>query len=415
MMLGYALGMAVLGGIGLDALRATVRRQRTLRLTLVAGVGLAAGSGAARLAAPDLYPTFSAGLARLGLLLAASAGVLLAQPTVARKPTRHPIWQASVALLLLADLLWFGVGLAPGVDAAAVRAPSATAGFLQSQPPGRVLVMPDYAQRVYEQTVNLRRFGQQPAEDVRLALDSLHPNLNALYGLPAVANYDPLQVGRMADLWARIEGDPEDPLSFQEIRPLLNLMGVRYLVTDEALPLPRIYDQGPNIYRNDAALPAAFLVPHAWVVNEAEARLALLADPGFDPREVLLLEGDAGSMPEPLPAGAEASQTEVAVLREGPNRVTIQVNAEQAGVLVLTDTTYPGWAATVDGKPAEVLVADHAFRAVEVEAGGHSVELVYRRASFHWGEWVTVGAAILLLPFLIARILTGEAPAEREA
>ncbi|NIV35320.1 MAG: hypothetical protein GWN58_39465, partial [Anaerolineae bacterium] len=66
--------------------------------------------------------------------------------------------------------------------------------------------------------------------------------------------------------------------------PLLNLFGARYLVSDRELDLPLLYDKGPYIYANDDALPAAFVVHQARVVEDAGRRLEILQDPGFDPR-----------------------------------------------------------------------------------------------------------------------------------
>ena len=44
------------------------------------------------------------------------------------------------------------------------------------------------------------------------------------------------------------------------------------------------------------------------------------------------------------------------------------------GVLVVSETDYPGWSATVDGKPAPLLRADYAFRGVALSAGPHRIE-----------------------------------------
>ena len=43
--------------------------------------------------------------------------------------------------------------------------------------------------------------------------------------------------------------------------------------------------------------------------------------------------------------------------------------APRDGLAVILDPFYPGWTATVDGKPTPILRADFAFQAVPVTAG----------------------------------------------
>ncbi|MGD8627307.1 MAG: YfhO family protein, partial [Anaerolineae bacterium] len=111
------------------------------------------------------------------------------------------------------------------------------------------------------------------------------------------------------------------------------------------------------------------------------------------------------SRPPPMPidpASPAADERPPAVLRRGPDQVIIDVTMSQPGYLVLTDTHYPGWQATVDGAPAEILVANHAFRAVHLAAGEHVVEFIYAPISFRWGAWITLGAILLLAGLVVA-------------
>lgn len=66
-----------------------------------------------------------------------------------------------------------------------------------------------------------------------------------------------------------------------------------------------------------------------------------------------------------------------------------------AGYLVLLDSFYPGWRAYVDGREVEILQANYAFRAVEVQAGKHEVEFRYRPWTFYFGLVVSCLALIL--------------------
>ncbi|HFD39624.1 MAG TPA: hypothetical protein ENJ31_07250 [Anaerolineae bacterium] len=161
------------------------------------------------------------------------------------------------------------------------------------------------------------------------------------------------------------------------------------------MDLPLIYDAGPRIYRYDGALPEAFVVFRARVIEDPEARLAALLDPAFDPRAEVILSrkpqrGELTATEEP---GLQPTPT---LLRQGPNRVIIQVKMNRAGYLVLTDTDYPGWRAMVDGEPTKILPANHAFRAVALGAGEHTVIFEYAPLSFRVGAWITAGAVLLL-------------------
>ena len=52
---------------------------------------------------------------------------------------------------------------------------------------------------------------------------------------------------------------------------------------------------------------------------------------------------------------------------------------------VISQTDYPAWKALVDGRPAILWRANHAFQAVEVPAGQHQIVLVYRDRAFQVG------------------------------
>jgi uncharacterized membrane protein YfhO len=71
---------------------------------------------------------------------------------------------------------------------------------------------------------------------------------------------------------------------------------------------------------------------------------------------------------------------------------------ENPGLLVLSDTFYPGWKAYVDGKKATIYPTDLALRSVFLPAGEHTVEFVFSPGSFKLGSAITIASfAVLLL------------------
>jgi hypothetical protein len=148
-----------------------------------------------------------------------------------------------------------------------------------------------------------------------------------------------------------------------------------------------------KIYQNLDVLPRAFVVHQAEIIPDIDQQVARLRDPHFDPaRAIILADGE-------LLAGQGGSDAQVVVYT--PEKIVIQANTDAAGYLLLTDTYYPGWSATIDGQPADVLRADVMFRAVRLEPGTHQVEFDYRPATLYWGSRVSAVALLLWLVALI--------------
>lgn len=137
-----------------------------------------------------------------------------------------------------------------------------------------------------------------------------------------------------------------------------------------------------KIYENLEVLPRAFVVHQAEVVPDDDQALARLGDPTFDPtRAVVLADG------EPLTGGGTATAR---IVSYAPEEVIVEATTDIPGYLLLTDTLYPGWEATVDGQPAGILRADLMFRAVRLEPGAHRLEFRYRPVSVRRGMWISL-------------------------
>jgi uncharacterized membrane protein YfhO len=55
------------------------------------------------------------------------------------------------------------------------------------------------------------------------------------------------------------------------------------------------------------------------------------------------------------------------------DRMEVEVDNKQSGILVVHEAYYPGWVAEVDGQPARILRTNVLFRGVEVGEGRHRV------------------------------------------
>jgi uncharacterized membrane protein YfhO len=66
-------------------------------------------------------------------------------------------------------------------------------------------------------------------------------------------------------------------------------------------------------------------------------------------------------------------------------------------MVILGETWFPGWKATIDGQPAGIWQVDAALRGVVVPPGFHRIEMLYRPPSVIIGAAMTALGTILLV------------------
>jgi hypothetical protein len=171
------------------------------------------------------------------------------------------------------------------------------------------------------------------------------------------------------------------------------------------LPRPGLaFEDGKTrLYINPGYFPRAYAVHDVTVVEDHEAALAALLAREDALRDWVVIEATADI---PLPANPAGETSAVTVTDAGLNRVTLQADMAADGYVVLADSFYPGWWATVDGVLTLNYRANSILRAVFVPAGEHTVEFVFRPVDFYLGATISgltaviVFVAILLLAWI---------------
>jgi O-antigen/teichoic acid export membrane protein len=244
-------------------------------------------------------------------------------------------------------------------------------------------------------------------QDIR-GYDSIIPRQYADFMQRVAPQENELLYNRIAPLYSNVTGDPYAILN----NPLLNLLNVKYVLTEHALPNPQwqeVYrDEAIGVYENQDVMPRVFLVPEARVVPADEQPLT-----ETDLRDVVFVEEapvDANALVRASPEVAEAR-----VSRYTANDVFVDVNLSDRGWLVLTDAYFPGWKAFIrpfgadESQEQELTIqrADSAFRTVYLPDDGQwTVRFVYSPMSFKLGIYVTF-LAMMVLAFLMLYWLWG--------
>jgi hypothetical protein len=228
-------------------------------------------------------------------------------------------------------------------------------------------------------------------------------NRASVFGLHDVQGYNPVQLQRFVDYLNALNGHTQEYHDADVFpdgldSPLLDLLNVRYVVIPAVVPPDRadfrqLLATHPVVYRDADVqiLERTTEFPRAWLVHAARqvepgGALPLLTSGAIDPRETALIE----SPPPLLERPADLSADRADVIDYAPERITLRVATNAAGLLVLSEASYPGWEVFVDGQRAESYVADHLFRAVAVPPGEHLVEWRYDADSTTFGLAFTI-------------------------
>jgi hypothetical protein len=392
------LALALLAGLGFDALRTgagrRVARGVAFGLVVVAiSVAYAAARGNRRaLLLPNRRDPLSLGQSDTLALLATLAGAAGLVWLLARRGPEIRLLGALAIAFTAADLFGYKSQLnfnevAPGgFDGA-----SATADAIRRDGGSRFYT---FIEREPWRTLERQRAFEAYR---RLMWESLRNSLPMRVGLQSLTGLqnEPPVHGQLIELATYKRGEFDSRSA-----RLTGAYGIRYLIAAGSVEAPEmtLVSRGwLNLYRNEIAVPRAYLVPESRVVSSADAALALLKRPDFDPRRTVVMETQGPPMPEG-PLGA----AEAVIVHEEPDRLAIETTCVRPAWLVLNDTFAPGWTATIDGQRTTVVRANGLVRAVAVGAGRHHVEFVYAPASVRWGAWIS-GAALAVVGLLVLR------------
>ncbi len=185
--------------------------------------------------------------------------------------------------------------------------------------------------------------------------------------------------------------------------------------------------EGMRIYENTEAVPNAYIVTRINYAKSKDEVLEKLMAEGSNWFNAAVIEAqgtEAGSFSQER---NEANQLALSfpyarvgsaeLYRRSSNHVVVCTDSADPGYLVVTDQWFPGWHATLDGNSVPILKANHAFRAVEIPTGKHTVEFRYLPVPFLIGCALSSSMILTLFGMFLQKIInvknekSGEPPA----
>ena len=218
--------------------------------------------------------------------------------------------------------------------------------------------------------------------------EALHPSYGILMGIEDTWGGSPIRLRRYDDFTQRV------PLPRR-----WELLNVKYVFTwhsaiTHTTPVGQQGEIGSAMYLHQLDQPGA----RAWIVYRTEtipddsAALARLSDPVLDVRQVAIV-AEPVSLGE---TGQEGGSHRVEITGKQAGWLSLDVETDRDGLLVISEQAYPGWRAWLDGREVPLVRANVILQALVVPAGQHHVEVRFDPLS------VKIGLAMTLLTLLVS-------------
>jgi hypothetical protein len=204
-------------------------------------------------------------------------------------------------------------------------------------------------------------------------------NLNLLDHVPKVNGSSTLQIREQ-----RLVEQSVYSMTNQLPAGLLDFLSVTWITTPDASSWSPRASSAPLVTAGQQPL----------FVEESQM-LGQLTNRTFDSRKVVLLSPSART-------GLQASNATTATLsvsRATAHSLEVELDSPAPTLVVIAQSFYPAWRATVDGVSAPLLPANVAFQAIPVSSGHHRVRVAYA------DKWFQMGAAISGVSLLLCALV----------
>lgn len=231
----------------------------------------------------------------------------------------------------------------------------------------------------------------------------------------SIGGYSAVKLGRYQDLINRYIGAGDGQSEMQKVIaayndskgqletakgdslfPVLNMLNCKYF----------IFAGGENrtfAVRNPFAMGNAWFVDEVKTVASPNEEITALGTTNLHKTAVVdqAFLSAAGKADATV---AHDSTSTIRLTRYEPNALDYEASSPSGGVAVFSEVYYPGWTATLDGKPLEIGRADYILRMAYIPAGKHTIHMEYKPSSVQTTETVAYIAIFLLVAGFVAAL-----------
>jgi len=243
-----------------------------------------------------------------------------------------------------------------------------------------------------------------------------HTALLMAYGIPNVLGYHGLELRAYDEL-----GDADNGWQNITSPSFDKMLGVRFFILPQKAALPGFHEVVPltttvygspgALYEADSAPPYARVVVVAAKMPDA-AQPTMLADERFPVDRAALFSDTSSVRPDSIVQPIPKSAVSASVTTWAPGAMTVALSGADAvpGHLLISENWYPDWHAVVDGKNGIVRRANHSLLSVDLPPGAKSVRLWFDSAAYARGKVLSVISLLAALALTFVPVFVRPKP-----
>lgn len=205
----------------------------------------------------------------------------------------------------------------------------------------------------------------------------IRPSMNMLYDISDIGLYSPFvlrkyyeTIGQFGNVDDSNTAAIPDEQFVNDHMPLLKFIGVSHILSSQKLLLPDALEIAVHepfyLYRLSNPLPGSYVVYQSKSMSTWNELKEELLRPQFDPSQLILLESKSEA---PL-ISRPAFSSKITKLLQKNHVLQWEVQIDGPGYFVCTNSFYPGWTASVNGKKRNIQPAYGIFQSVTLETAG---------------------------------------------
>jgi hypothetical protein len=265
------------------------------------------------------------------------------------------------------------------------------------------------SERLYNATYSPHGWADLTAEkDPSYILrNTFTPDKSMLWTVPVIRDYAGRSIKRSQvyiDLLDQtITSDASNATISAMGSKLLTLLSIKNIIT--TLPLTQkglllhvqLADPTHSIdlYENPDALPSVYFAKRAIYEKTLEDTIKTMITDNFIPGESIIVEN-----PKLIYDASSQGTTHINESRQGEIDINVS-NAVDNAILIYTQTYYPGWHATIDGKETSVFPVNIKHIGIQIPLGNHLISFYYKPQSFITGVWISGMTLCIIIVLMV--------------